>query len=206
MSAAYTQASGNKLALEYTVIASNETTNTWYNADFSESYQYDISVGSNFTVILNNSSDFNSELDIAIGNITRSNILDTEAEGALALGYWQLPNMFGFIANNSWNDVITDFKEVDMTSDFKENVDYPILGTANSYQFFFNDSYQTTTLIYDIDGILLYANSTVFGFYLEFKLISVDGNTEYYSLISETPFDLSFLLAIPAILVIRRRK
>lgn len=196
--------SSDEFNLVYEVKSSNETNNLWFNSDYSASFNYNIEINSTFRVDIVNVSDPLSALDIVIGNLTRSNITDYETEQSLAIGYWALPNMFGFIANTSWADVEIDFTDYTFNnSDFIKTEQEYLGASVSGYNISFSDVYQRTSLFYEEDnGILLAASTDVFGFTLEFSILSINGESEYYKSLQNPlpiqPFSIVLiLLSIP---------
>lgn len=201
--------SSGEYNLVYEVISSNETNNLWFNSDYSASFNYNIEINSTIQVDIVNVSDPLSALDIIIGNLTRSNITDYEAEQSLAIGYWALPNMFGFMANTSWIDVETDFTDYTFnSSEFKKTEQDHLGASVSGYIISFSDAYQSTSLFYEEEnGILLTASTNVFGFMLEFSILSINGDREYYkSLESSLPIQtLSVVLALLLIPLLKKK-
>ena len=195
------------ITLEYIAEESNNATNIWWDPISMSTIPYNVEQNSTITVDVVDKNDFNSTMDITIGNITRDGITDNEAESALAFGYWKLQGLFGFIANTSWDVVISEFNDLNFTNQNAIESEGSFLGvTVDIVEFSFEDDFQTTTLVYDkIDGILLHASSEVLGFHLGIGIISINNDTEYFKV--DAPFGIYFLIAlvIPAIVKIRRK-
>lgn len=178
--------------LEYSVLGSNETVNGWYNPDGTFYSNYTIANGSVITIDFQDVTDFNSHLNITVGNITVSDILDSNVDGALTLGYWQFPNTFGFVANNSWDAVTEDFMGLDkINPEVIKNSEYEVLGgQAGFIEFKLDDGvFQQTHLVYDENGILVYAKTKAGNFHLELEIKSLNSDTEYYK--NTLPFSFS---------------
>ena len=169
---------------------------------------YNVKQNSTIIVDIIDKNDYNSTLDITIGNITLEGITDNEAESALAFGYWKMSGLFGFIANTSWDAVISEFNSLEnMTLQNVNEAEGNYLGVViDIVEFHLKDDFQTTTLVYDrADGILLYASSEVFGFQLSIAITSINEDTEYFK--TDAPFGLFIAMAliIPVIVKIRRK-
>ncbi len=172
----------NNTVIQYVVTKSNNATYSWWDSASMKSYHYSVAINSTVSVSIYNMSDSNTAIDINIGNLTMNNINDSDAESALALGYWQIPYRFGFLANTSWDKLQTDLSDIkDIDAGISSGKgDY--LGNNLDIKIVkLKDQYQNTTLIYNAkDGVLLYAYSEVFGFLLELNIFSINQNTTYY--------------------------
>ena len=115
LSVSATSAEITPISLQYTAEESNNATNIWWDPISMATVPYNVEQNSTVSVDIDDMNDFNSILDITIGNITREGINDNEAESALAFGYWKLQGLFGFIANTSWDNVISEFNELNLT-------------------------------------------------------------------------------------------
>ena len=202
-----TSAETTPITMQYIAEESNNATNVWWDPISMSTIPYNVEPNSTITVDILDKNDLNSTMDIAIGNITREGITDNEAESALAFGYWKLQGLFGFIANTSWDVVISKFNALNFTNQNAIETEGNFLGvTIDTVEFSFKDDFQTTTLVYDkLDGILLYASSEVFGFQLGIRIISINNDTEYFN--ADAPFGIYFLMAliIPVLVKIRRK-
>lgn len=202
-----TSAETTPITLKYIVEESNNATNIWWDPISMSTVPYNVEQNSTITVDVVDKNDFNSTMDITIGNITREGITDNEAESALAFGYWELQGLFGFMANTSWDVVISEFNALNLTHQNAIETEGNFLGViVDIVEFTFKDDFQTTTLVYDkLDGILLSASSEVLGFQLGIGIISINDDTEYFKV--DAPFGIYFAIAliIPVIAKIRRK-
>jgi hypothetical protein len=126
----------------------------------------------------------NSDLVIKIGD-QEIETKDTEADGNLVLGYWNISLDSGFIADTNWdsleqqledNTFITSFNMTrNVTSHtFTLNDDQ---ATVDAIQYTFEDGFQTTTLLYSSkEGVLLYAITGFGNYLLEIEIDEVHGN------------------------------
>ncbi len=72
----------------YTVTNTNSSASyAWYNSNFTESWIYSVSNNTNIDLELNDPTNVNTKLNVTIGNLTRNNILDSEADANLGIGY-----------------------------------------------------------------------------------------------------------------------
>jgi hypothetical protein len=204
----------NPLVLSYQVRTSNNATNRWYNADYSEYFNYHVTSNSFIYVTLTDIDNSSTTIDIAIGNLSRSDISDNEAEEALAIGYFSLPNHFGFISNTSWNQIENDFASIDFnSSSFQSNLKDTYLGkTIDVVVISFVDKFQNTTLIYEKEyGILLYTRTAVFNFLLEIELEAINNDKNYFTksttgdALIQPPMIL-FIATLFLIIFVRQRK
>lgn len=202
-------ASISKLQVQYLVKSTDNQTNTWYNETY-HSFHYKVIKNSEVNVTIDNISNFNSNLTIEIGNLTRTNINDSEADFNLGFGYYKMPYSFGFVANTSWNILESNLKSYVSKSSFANENSKFLGGSTNVVSIQFQDgTAQNTTLIYNKEnGLLLYAKSEIFGFLLELTILSVNNNTLYYSTSSKLDliFNLFPVLILLAFLGRRRRK
>ncbi len=202
-----TSAEITPITMQYIVEESNNATNIWWDPISMSTVPYNIEQNSTIAVEIVDLNDFNSTMDITIGNITREGITDNEAESALAFGYWKLQGLFGFIANTSWDVVISEFNTLNLTVQSVHETEGNFLGVLiDIVEFTFKDDFQTTTLVYDrLDGILLYASSEVLGFQLTIAIDSINDDTAYFRV--DAPFGIFFAIAllIPVLVKIRRK-
>ena len=202
-----TSAEITPISLQYIAEESNNATNIWWDPISMSTIPYNVEQNSTISVDIDDMNDFNSTLDITIGNITREGINDNEAESALAFGYWELQGLFGFIANNSWDNVISEFNDLNLTVQSVDETEGEFLGEIiDIVEFRYNDDFQTTTLVYDrLDGILLFASSEVFGFHLTVSIISINDDTVYFKVNAPFGIFLAMGLIIPILVRLRRK-
>lgn len=203
-----------KVEIVYEVTFSNNENNFWFDYSTSQLSTYHIENGTKLNLTISDVSDPQSSMDLSIGNVTFLDFPDWEGEEALAIGYWKVPASFGFVANTSW----TNTKFVMDQSDLKSfNFTFPHLnylgGVIDSVVFEFQDSSQTTRLIYDqSSGILLESVSKVFGFDLSFKINSLNGDKEFHkstessSSTDDTTIFNPILVTITLIFVVVKKK
>lgn len=166
----------------YLVNEANNGTNAWYYDGYSKNISYGISVGSYVNLTIHNME--KSIISLVIGNLTRQNIEDIETEDNLILGYYPMLGKFGFIVNNSWGEVNSEFEGLELNqSSFKTNLIDSYLG--NNIEIVvvsFDVGDQQTVLIYEKDhGLLLFARTTFWGYLLEIEIQSIDGDTSYFT-------------------------
>lgn len=168
----------------YNVTFSNNATNYWYDYSTGLAPTFHVNNETQLTLTIANVSDTQSEMDLSIGNATFLDSPDWEVEEALAIGFYKVPATFGFVANNSWTTTKFAMDQL-MLDSF--NFSLPHLqylgGEVDSVVFEFQGDSQITRLIYDqSSGILLEAASTIFGYNLEFKIHSINGDQNFHKL------------------------
>ncbi len=180
---------------------------TWYDNGTSTKYIYSSSDTLNLTIY--NIENPDSQLDIAIGNLTVENVKDSTASSNLVLGYWKIGGELGFIANLSWQETKTKLEGLEnVTTSFRENTRSDFLGVSiDVVEIALNDSFQRTSLIYrKSDGLLLSSNTTSFGFTLNFTIHGlIEGGVLKTVLTSNetTPLPIVGLIVAVAIIQIR---
>jgi hypothetical protein len=178
----------------YQVQETVNQTISWSNLDFTEFYPYHIKNDSRVNITIVDTT-HPIAIDIAIGNLSRIDISDNEAENALAIGYWTLPNNFGFFANTSWDDVKDEFDDLEISSSsFQQNLKDEYLGRSIDVVVIgLDDGFQVTTLVYEkTGGLLLYARSSFTGYLLQLKIESINGDNLYFTNITNESVESDF--------------
>lgn len=171
-----------EVKVQYVVLLSSETENGWFDVNFAQS-RYHVLNGTIINVTIADIQDEQTHLDIQIGNVSFSNILDSEIENNLALGYWSLGYSLGFVANDSWlaiSEAVDALEDVEagLEMDVEENA---LNGTIIATRVGFVDGFQLTELTYDQENrLLIEANIVIGNFELYFEIYSINGNTAYY--------------------------
>jgi len=203
----------NNLEISYLVVNSSETNNFWYHPNDSAIYIVETDSLINLTV--NNLNEAHSNLNIEIGNLTKTAINDDEIENNLAFGYYFLGNQLGIIANTSWNELKTDFNQLNFnSSSFNIQVISTYLGgEIETVTIYLKDNFQETSLTYSYhDGLLLYAKSGFGMYYLEIEIYSINNSIDYFKIPDEDgsfltfPFGYVFLFIISSISIIKKIK
>ena len=201
---------GVKHTAIYEITKTNATaTYTWYNGDYSQSFPYHVTNASEMRVELAKPSDSNTELNITLGNLTRTGIYDNETEPNLGLGYYKLSDNLGFVAPTTWASLDLRLSALNFsTYHFQSPIKYQF-GAAqfDAVNITFADSFQQSTLIYDLNtGVLYYANVVIGNFVLSFYITGLVPQ-EHDNLVSSTQssplpiFSSFFALSIIGILV-----
>ena len=177
----------------YTVTNTNSSASyAWYNSNFTESWRYSVSNNTNIDLKLNNPSNLNTKLNLTIGNLTRNNILDSEADANLGIGYWNMTNVFGFISSTNWSTVSEMLSMQNFVSWSFDGSNYTLDEiTYNVMEISFEDNFQKTSLVYHMNtGLLFSADIVIGGFTLSFDIKSLDPSLTVSSSSSMLNFNL----------------
>ena len=161
----------------YTVTNTNSSASyAWYNSNFTESWIYSVSSNTNIDVELNDPTNVNTKLNVTIGNLTRNNILDSEADANLGIGYWNMTNIFGFISSTNWSTVSETLSMQNFISWSFDGSNYTLDEiTYSVMEISFEDNFQKTSLVYHMNtGLLFSAEIAIGGFILSFDIKSLD--------------------------------
>ena len=161
----------------YTVTNTNSSASyAWYNSNFTESWIYSVSNNTNIDVELNDPTNVNTKLNVTIGNLTRNNILDSEADANLGIGYWNMTNIFGFISSTNWSTVSETLSMQNFNSWSFDGSNYTLDEiTYSVMEISFEDNFQKTSLVYHMNtGLLFSAEIAIGGFILSFDIKSLD--------------------------------
>ena len=141
--------------------------------------------------------------ELEIGNFSlQTSDYDIGLSLTLSLSSW----MGGFICLDDWESLESKTPFNSFTQNQIQEIETTVLGVkVYAMKFYYNDSFQTTELIYEkATGILLSANTSAFGFHLDIQLISstipLPSITNSISL-----FGLGCVLSSAALLVISRK-
>lgn len=194
----------------YSVESSSNSTNAWFNADYSQSFNYHIEPGSKILVNFTNSADSEQMISITVGNLTRSNISDSEAAENLVLNYYEMKGDLGFLANTSWTKMEQAFNTINFDEMEIETRHRTYLGrTLETERFHFISGGQNTSLIYEQRTGLLVEASTGFSDYQISLVIDATDLIPDYEIsdVSTSPISLVMLLgSIMVLMVIRRQQ
>ena len=161
----------------YTVTNTNSSASyAWYNSNFTESWIYSVSNNTNIDLELNDPTNVNTKLNVTIGNLTRNNILDSEADANLGIGYWNMTNIFGFISSTNWSTVSEILSMQNFISWSFDGSNYTLDEiTYSVMEISFEDNFQKTSLVYHMNtGLLFSAEIAIGGFILSFDIKSFD--------------------------------
>ena len=161
----------------YTVTNTNSSASyAWYNSNFTESWIYSVSNNTNIDLELNDPTNVNTKLNVTIGNLTRNNILDSEADANLGIGYWNMTNIFGFISSTNWSTVSETLSMQNFISWSFDGSNYTLDEiTYSVMEISFEDNFQKTSLVYHMNtGLLFSAEIAIGGFILSFDIKSLD--------------------------------
>ena len=163
--------------MTYTVTNTNSSASyAWYNSNFTESWIYSVSNNTNIDLELNDPTNVNTKLNVTIGNLTRNNILDSEADANLGIGYWNMTNIFGFISSTNWSTVSEILSMQNFISWSFDGSNYTLDEiTYSVMEISFEDNFQKTSLVYHMNtGLLFSAEIAIGGFILSFDIKSLD--------------------------------
>ena len=160
---------------KYDVTSTNNGTDYWYSYVTSTLYTYVVDNNSQLVVDVKDMSNTNSLVNVQIGNLTITDVPDSEAAENLILGYFGLPDAFGFLTSTDWEKAQNDLalqenvtSDVTVSTTARYHLQTENLRTANIT---ITAGAQQTFLVYDAtSGYLLEASSSFFGFFLNFKL------------------------------------
>ncbi|MHA2502111.1 MAG: hypothetical protein ACXAE3_04525 [Candidatus Kariarchaeaceae archaeon] len=188
---------------KYTVTNSNESAvYSWWTEDFSASTNYNVPIGSEIEVEIDDPTNLNTGINVTIGNLTALDETDLNAENNLGVGYWQIPKMLGFISTLEWSELQTNMSSLGFTTfDFDDEAGYTFGATTfDAVNITFADAFQSTSLSYNKDtGVLYYADIVIFNFVLEFE---ITGYIPYEKDAETSEEDVSLLFPIFALVAI----
>lgn len=151
----------------------NNSTNYWLNSSWNVLGKWKASENEkiNFTVSSYETIENRNFLfgDLEIGNFSlQTNDYDIGLSLTLSLSSW----MGGFICLDDWENLESKIPFNSFTQNQIQEIETTSLGIkVYAMKFYYNDSFQTTELIYEkASGILLSANTSAFGYYLNLQL------------------------------------
>lgn len=192
----------NEIDIRYNVTNANEFI-TWY--PFDGSGAFNLSFVDSLQVKVDDYSSLNSELNVSTdsANFTTS---DIEADSALAFGYWNVTYDTGFVASTNWTNAEAEFSQNGLLNDFVMTGSEQIVTindgnySLSTISLYFTDGFQTTSLTYlEYSGLLVYANSSFLGYYLEIELNNIFCSSTTLAKLIEIPTsESSTVLGLPA--------
>ncbi len=188
--------------VSYKVLNSQTNPATWYEPNNSVKYTFTKNTLMNVT-LFNPSQSF-TNVTIQLGNLTKT-ADDAEANSALVLGYWKIGKELGFIANQTWDVTKQLISGLNSTVHSYEETTQSILGKPYTVvKIHIEDKFQNTQLTYQKNsGVLVYANTSSFGFWLNFEIFSIKGTISNFNTNqSPTPGLQTFIISLTMLSII----